>query len=282
MSATFASKPRFRQPLPGFGLSMGVGLLWLGLVVLLPLAALLWASADIGAAGWSRAIHDPRVQAALKLTFTASLLAALLASLVGTLVAWVLVRYRFPGRRLLDALVDLPFALPTAVAGIALTTIYAPNGWVGRWLEPLGLKVAYAPAGIVIALVFIGLPFAVRTLQPVLETLGREPEEAAASLGASRFTVLRRVLLPELLPAQLTGFSLAFARALGEYGSVIFIAGNLPFKTEIAPLLIVIRLEEYDYTGAIAMATLMLGASFACLLAINTIPAFFERGRRND
>jgi sulfate transport system permease protein len=282
MSATFASKPRFRQPLPGFGLSMGVGLLWLGLVVLLPLAALLWASADIGAAGWSRAIHDPRVQAALKLTFTASLLAALLASLVGTLVAWVLVRYRFPGRRLLDALVDLPFALPTAVAGIALTTIYAPIGWVGRWLEPLGLKVAYAPAGIVIALVFIGLPFAVRTLQPVLETLGREPEEAAASLGASRFTVLRRVLLPELLPAQLTGFSLAFARALGEYGSVIFIAGNLPFKTEIAPLLIVIRLEEYDYTGAIAIATLMLGASFACLLAINTIPAFFERGRRND
>ena len=282
MSATFASKPRFRQPLPGFGLSMGVGLLWLGLVVLLPLAALLWASADIGAAGWSRAIHDPRVQAALKLTFTASLLAALLASLVGTLVAWVLVRYRFPGRRLLDALVDLPFALPTAVAGIALTTIYAPNGWVGRWLEPLGLKVAYAPAGIVIALIFIGLPFAVRTLQPVLETLGREPEEAAASLGASRFTVLRRVLLPELLPAQLTGFSLAFARALGEYGSVIFIAGNLPFKTEIAPLLIVIRLEEYDYTGAIAIATLMLGASFACLLAINAIPAFFERGRRND
>ncbi len=249
IAASAAPRPRFRQPLPGFGLGMGVGLLWLGLVVLLPLAALL---------------------------------AALLASLAGTLVAWVLVRYRFPGRRLLDALVDLPFALPTAVAGIALTTIYAPNGWVGRWLEPLGLKVAYAPAGIVIALVFIGLPFAVRTLQPVLETLGREAEEAAASLGASRLTALRRVVLPELLPSLLTGFSLAFARALGEYGSVIFIAGNLPFKTEIAPLLIVIRLEEYDYSGAIAIATLMLGASFACLLVINAIPALFERRRRND
>lgn len=282
IAASAAPRPRFRQPLPGFGLGMGVGLLWLGLVVLLPLAALLWASADIGAAGWSRAIHDERVQAALKLSFGAALLAALLASLAGTLVAWVLVRYRFPGRRLLDALVDLPFALPTAVAGIALTTIYAPNGWVGRWLEPLGLKVAYAPAGIVIALVFIGLPFAVRTLQPVLETLGREAEEAAASLGASRLTALRRVVLPELLPSLLTGFSLAFARALGEYGSVIFIAGNLPFKTEIAPLLIVIRLEEYDYSGAIAIATLMLGASFACLLVINAIPALFERGRRND
>ena len=207
-----------------------------------------------------------------------TVIAASIASVVGALVAWVVVRYRFPGRRLIDALVDLPFALPTAVAGIALTAIYSQNGWVGRWLEPLGFKIAYAPTGIVIALVFIGLPFAVRTLQPVLETLGREQEEAAASLGAGRFTTLRRVILPELLPALLTGFSLAFARGLGEYGSVIFIAGNLPFKTEIAPLLITIRLEEYDYNGAVAIAALLLAASFVCLLAINAIPALFAHG----
>jgi sulfate transport system permease protein len=179
-------------------------------------------------------------------------------------------------------MVDLPFAMPTAVAGIALTALYAQNGWIGSWLEPMGLKVAYTPIGIVIALVFIGMPFAVRTLQPVLETLGREPEEAAASLGAGRFTTLRRVVLPELLPAVLTGFSLAFARALGEYGSVIFIAGNLPYKTEIAPLLITIRLEEYDYDGAVAIAALLLAASFLCLLAINAIPALFKHARRRD
>jgi sulfate transport system permease protein len=192
----------------------------------------------------------------------------------------VLVRYRFPGRRLLDAMVDLPFALPTAVAGIALTAIYSANGWVGRWLEPEGLQIAYAPAGIVIALAFIGLPFAVRTVQPVLESLGREQEEAAASLGASRFTAFRRVILPELLPALLTGFSLAFARGLGEYGSVIFIAGNKPFATEIAPLLITIRLEEYDYNGAIAIAALLLAASFVCLLVINAVPSLFAHERR--
>jgi sulfate transport system permease protein len=275
------SPSRWRQPLPGFSLSLGLGLAWLSLVVLLPLAALTLKAAGLGMDGWLRAIQDPRVQAALKLSFGASLVAALLASLAGALVAWVVVRYRFPGRRLLDALVDLPFALPTAVAGIALTAIYSQNGWVGRWLEPAGFKIAYAPAGIVIALVFIGLPFAVRTVQPVLEALGREQEEAAASLGASRLTTLRRVILPELLPALLTGFSLAFARALGEYGSVIFIAGNLPYKTEIAPLLITIRLEEYDYAGAIAIAALLLAASFVCLLVINAIPSLFAHERRD-
>lgn len=276
---------RGRRPLPGFGLSLGLGLAWLSIVVMLPLAALAIRAAGLGTEGWLRAIHDPRVQASLKLSFTASFAAALVASAAGVLVAWVVVRYRFPGRRLLDALVDLPFALPTAVAGIALTAIYSANGWVGRFTEPLGLKIAYTPIGIVIALVFIGLPFAVRTVQPVLEALGREQEEAAASLGASRLTTLRRVVLPELLPALLTGFSLAFARALGEYGSVIFIAGNLPYKTEIAPLLITIRLEEYDYPGAIAIAALLLVASFVCLLAINAIPLLFaheRRGARRD
>ena len=273
---------RLRRPLPGFGLSLGLGLGWLGVVVLLPLSALVLHAAGLGPAGWLRALHDERVQAAVKLSFGVSFAAALVAAFAGTLVAWVVVRYRFPGRRLLDAMVDLPFAMPTAVAGIALTALYAQNGWIGRWLEPLGLKVAYTPMGIVIALVFIGLPFAVRTLQPVLETLGREPEEAAASLGAGRFTTLRRVLLPELLPAILTGFSLAFARALGEYGSVIFIAGNLPYKTEIAPLLITIRLEEYDYDGAVAIAALLLATSFICLLAINAIPSLFPHARRRD
>ena len=274
--------PRGRRPLPGFGLSLGLGMAWLGVVVLLPLAALAVRAAGLGGAGWLRAIRDERVQEALKLSFGASLVAALVALVAGAIVAWVVVRYRFPGRRLLDALVDLPFALPTAVAGIALTAIYAANGWVGRFTEPLGLKIAYTPLGIVIALVFIGLPFTVRTVQPVLEALGHEQEEAAASLGASRFTTLRRVILPELLPALLTGFSLAFARALGEYGSVIFIAGNLPYKTEIAPLLITIRLEEYDYNGAIAIAALLLAASFVCLLVINAIPLLFAHERREQ
>lgn len=257
-----------------------MGMIWLSLVVLLPLAALTWAAAGLGTEGWLRALQDPRVQASVKLSFCTATIAALLASLGGSLVAWVLVRYRFPGRRLVDALVDLPFALPTAVAGIALTAIYTPDGWMGQWLEPLGFKIAYAPAGIVIALVFIGLPFAVRSVQPVLESLGREQEEAAASLGAGRLTTLRRVILPEVLPALLTGFSLAFARGLGEYGSVIFIAGNLPYQTEIAPLLITIRLEEYDYNGAIAIAGLLLLASFLCLLAINLIPLLFAHERR--
>ncbi|TDK27441.1 sulfate ABC transporter permease subunit CysT [Luteimonas aestuarii] len=270
---------RWRRPLPGFGLSLGLGFAWLGIVVLLPLAALTLNAAGLGGAAWLRALHDPRMQAALKVSFGAASIAALLALLAGALLAWVLVRYRFPGRRLLDALVDLPFALPTAVAGIALTAIYAPNGWIGRWLEPLGLPVAYHFSGIVVALTFIGLPFTVRTMQPILETLGHEQEEAAASLGASRWTTLRRVILPEVLPAMLTGFSLAFARGLGEYGSVIFIAGNKPYLTEIAPLLITIRLEEYDYGGAIALAALLLAASFVCLLAINLIPLLFHHER---
>lgn len=269
-----------RRPLPGFGFTLGLGMAWLGVVVLLPLLALAVHAAGLGSEGWLRAIQDPRVQAALKLSFSTALASALLALVAGAVVAWVLVRYRFPGRRILDALVDLPFALPTAVAGIALTAIYSGNGWIGRFTEAAGLKIAYTPIGIVIALVFIGLPFAVRTVQPVLEALGHEQEEAAASLGASRFTTLRRVILPELLPALLTGFSLAFARALGEYGSVIFIAGNKPYSTEIAPLLITIRLEEYDYNGAIAIAALLLAASFACLLAINAIPMLFAHERR--
>ena len=273
-------RARWRAPLPGFGLSLGLGMAWLGVVVMLPLLALSVRAAGLGTEGWLRALQDPRVIASLKLSFGAALAAALIALVVGALVAWVVVRYRFPGRRLLDALVDLPFALPTAVAGIALTAIYSANGWVGQWLEPAGFKIAYAPAGIVLALVFIGLPFTVRTVQPVLEALGRDQEEAAASLGASRLTTLRRVILPELLPALLTGFSLAFARGLGEYGSVIFIAGNLPYRTEIAPLLITIRLEEYDYNGAIALAALLLAASFACLLSISAIPLLFASERR--
>lgn len=275
-------RARGRNPLPGFSLSLGLGMAWLGVVVLLPLAALAVRAAGLGAHGWLRAITDARVQAALKLSFGAAFTAALLAALVGALVAWVIVRYRFPGRRLLDAVVDLPFALPTAVAGIALTAIYAPTGWVGGLLAAHDIKIAYATPGIVLALVFIGMPFVVRSLQPVLETLGREQEEAAASLGAGRLTTLRRVIVPELLPAWLTGFSLAFARGLGEYGSVIFIAGNLPYKTEIAPLLITIRLEEYDVDGAVAIAALLLVASFLCLLAINLIPLLYRRGGRDD
>jgi sulfate transport system permease protein len=268
------------NPLPGFGIGLGLGMAWLGAVVLLPLLALSVRAAQLGSDGWLRVLRDERVQQSLKLSFGAALVAALVALVAGTLVAWVLVRYRFPGRRLLDALVDLPFALPTAVAGIALTAIYSANGWVGHHVEPMGLKIAYTPIGIVLALVFIGLPFSVRTVQPILEAMGRESEEAAVSLGASRLTALRRVVFPELLPGLLTGFSLAFARGLGEYGSVIFIAGNLPYKTEIAPLLVTIRLEEYDYNGAIAIAALLLAASFACLVAINAIPLLFAHERR--
>ena len=266
------------NPLPGFGL--GLGLAWLGAVVLLPLLALSVRATQLGGDGWLRVLRDERVLQSLKLSFGAAFVAASIASLAGILVAWVIVRYRFPGRRLIDALVDLPFALPTAVAGIALTAIYSANGWIGRVVEPMGLKVAYTPLGIVLALVFIGLPFAVRTVQPILEAMGRESDEAAASLGASRLTTLRRVVFPELLPGLLTGFSLAFARGLGEYGSVIFIAGNLPYKTEIAPLLVTIRLEEYDYNGAIAIAALLLAASFACLVAINAVPLLFAHERR--
>jgi sulfate transport system permease protein len=256
---------------------MGITLLYLGLVVLLPLAALLLRSSTLGWSAFWSAVTDPRVVASYRLSFGASLLGALLNAVFGFVVAWVLVRYTFPGKRLVDALVDLPFALPTAVSGIALATIFAGNGWVGRWLEPLGLRVAFTPLGVVVALTLIGLPFVVRTLQPALEELGAEIEEAAASLGASRFQTLRRVIVPSLVPALLTGFAMAFARAVGEYGSVIFIAGNLPMKTEITPLLIVTRLEQYDYAGATALALVMLAASFALLLAINALQAWSRR-----
>lgn len=277
------SATRWRRPLPGLGLGLGIGLTWLGLIVLLPLAALILRSGGLGFAGWWRAISDPRVVASLKVSFGSALVAALIALVAGALIAWVLVRYRFPGRRLMDALVDLPFALPTAVAGITLAAIYDQNGWIGQWLQPFGIQLVNNLTGIVIALIFIGLPFAVRTVQPVLETLGREQEEAAISLGASRLTTLRRVILPELLPALLTGFSLAFARGLGEFGSVIFIAGNLPMKTEIAPLLITIRLEEDGgVNAAIVLATLLLLMSFACLVAINSASALFAHGNRRD
>ena len=257
--------------LPGFGLALGFTLLYLSLVVLVPLSTLFWKSAGLGWAGFQAAVTAPRVVASYELTFGASLLAAAVNGVFGLVVTWVLVRYRFPGRALVDALVDLPFALPTAVAGIALTTLYAPNGWLGAPLARLGVKAAFTPLGIVIALAFIGLPFVVRTLQPVLESLDPEVEEAAASLGASRLQTVFRVVLPALFPAWLTGFALAFARALGEYGSVVFIAGNMPMKTEITPLLIVTKLEQYDYAGATAIASITLVASFVLLLAINRL-----------
>jgi len=266
-------------PLPGFGLTLGFSTLWLSLVVLVPLLALLVRAAGLGAHGWWKIVTDKRVLAALELSFGTALVAALIVSLVGGLIAWVLVRYRFPGRALADALIDLPFALPTAVAGIALTALYAGNGWIGSFLEPHGIKVAYAPLGIVVALLFVGLPFTVRTVQPVLESLHIEHEEAAASLCASRWTTLRRVVLPQLLPALLTGFALAFARGVGEYGSVIFIAGNLPYVSEIAPLLIVIKLEEFDYHGATAIAVLMLAFSFVILFFINKLQRRLARGQ---
>jgi sulfate transport system permease protein len=266
-------------PLPGLGLTLGLSLTWLSLIVLIPLAALLIKAAGLGPAGWWAIASDPRVLAAMKLSFGTALIAALIDSLIGTPIAWVLVRYRFPGRSALDALIDLPFALPTAVAGIALTAIYAGNGWLGQWLEPLGIKLAYAPSGIVMALLFIGLPFTVRTVQPVLDNLQHEHEEAAATLGASRWTTLWRVNFPQVLPAMLTGFSLAFARGVGEYGSVIFIAGNLPYVSEIAPLLIVIKLEEFDYRGATVLATLMLAASFLILFLINTVQRRVAHGQ---
>jgi sulfate/thiosulfate transport system permease protein len=263
--------------LPGFGLAMGFTLLYLSLVVLIPLSTLFWKSAGLGWQGFWQAVSAPRVVASYKLTFGASLAAALINGIFGLIVAWVLVRYRFPGRRLMDALVDFPFALPTAVAGITLTTLYAPNGWLGAPLEKLGIKVAFTPLGITLALTFIGLPFVVRTLQPVLEGLDPEVEEAAASLGANRLQTILRVVLPALFPAWITGFALAFARALGEYGSVVFIAGNMPMKTEITPLLIITKLEQYDYAGATAIAAVTLVASFVLLLAINRLQSWSAR-----
>jgi len=259
--------------LPGFGLTLGVTLTYLSLIVLIPLAGLVVKTASLGWAEFLRIAVDGRTLAALKLSFGASFLAAAINAVFGLVITWALVRYRFPGRRLLDAFIDLPFALPTAVAGIALTALYAPTGWIGSLFAPLGIKIGYTPTGIVIALVFIGLPFVVRTLQPVMEEIDREVEEAAATLGATRWQTIRGVVLPTLTPALLTGFALALARAVGEYGSVIFIAGNIPFVSEIAPLLIVIRLQEFNYAGATAVATLMLVISFVLLFAINLIQA---------
>ena len=270
---------RFKQHsvLPGFGLGLGYTLFWLCLIVLLPLAALLMKSASLSAEAFWAIVSTDRVVAALKLSFGASLLAASLNAFFGFLVAWVLVRYPFPGKRLVDALVDLPFALPTAVAGIPLTTLYAPNGWFGQYLVPLGINVAFTPLGILVALTFISLPFVVRTVQPVLEDLEAELEEAATCLGATRWQIFSRVLFPAVLPALLTGFTLAFARATGEFGSVIFIAGNIPMVSEIAPLLIIGKLEQFDFLGATAIAVVMLVISFVMLFAINLIQWWSSR-----
>jgi sulfate transport system permease protein len=262
-----------RRPrvLPGFGLTLGFTLVYLSLIVLLPLSAVVVKTLSLTLAEFWQIVTAPRVLASYKLSFGASLLAAGINTVFGALLAWSLVRYRFPGRKLVDALVDLPFALPTAVAGIALTALYAGNGWLGKLLEPLGIKVAFTPLGVLVALVFIGLPFVVRTVQPILEDLELELEEAATCLGAQRWQIVRRVILPALTPALLTGFALAFARAVGEYGSVIFIAGNLPMVSEITPLMIITKLEQYDYTGATAIALVMLAASFILLLVINSL-----------
>jgi sulfate transport system permease protein len=268
-----------RRPsaLPGFGLTMGFTLLYLSVIVLVPLSTLVLKTATLGWPAFWATVTAPRVLASYRLTFGASLAAAAVNSVFGLVVAWVLVRYPFPGKRVVDALVDLPFALPTAVAGIALTTLYAENGWLGRPLAAAGVKVAFTPLGIMIALTFIGLPFVVRTLQPVLEGLDPQLEEAAASLGATRWQIFARVMAPILLPAWLTGSALAFARALGEYGSVVFIAGNMPMKTEISSLLIMTKLEQYDYAGATAIAVVMLVASFLMLFAINVLQAWSAR-----
>jgi sulfate transport system permease protein len=260
-----------RSVLPGFGLSLGITCTYLSLMVLLPLATVFGRTADLTWPAFWAIVSDPRVVASYRVTFGASFLAALVNTVFGLLVAWVLVRYRFPGRRLVDAMVDLPFALPTAVAGIALTTLYATNGWIGSFLEPLGIKVSYTWLGITVALIFIGLPFVVRTVQPVLDDLEVELDEAAASLGAGRWQTFTRVVFPTVAPALLTGFALAFARAIGEYGSVVFISGNMPMKTEIVPLLIITKLEQYDYPGATAVALVMLVVSFLLLLTINLL-----------
>jgi sulfate transport system permease protein len=267
---------RFKRPsvIPGFGLTFGFALFYLSAVVLIPLAALLIRPWELGIDGVIAAVTAPRVVASLELSFGAAAIASAINAVFGLIVAWVLVRYDFPGKRLVDALVDLPFALPTAVAGIALTTLYSPNGWIGSFLAPLGVHVAFTPLGVVVALTFIGLPFVVRSVQPVLDDLDREYEEAAATLGATRGQAFRRVVFPAILPAWLTGVALAFARAVGEYGSVIFIAGNMPFISEIAPLLIVIKLEQFDYAGAAAVGSAMLALSFALLLAINVLQAW--------
>ena len=279
LAAGKARKGRRRNTgvLPGFGLSMAITLTWLGVIVLIPLAALIIRPWELGLDGVWRTLTDERVVAAFRLSFGAAAIAAAADAVLGLIVAWAIVRYRFPGRRLLDALVDLPFALPTAVAGIALTAIYAPNGPLGALFEQVGIKTAYSPLGVVIALTFIGLPFVVRAVQPVLEEVDREVEEAARTLGASDYQRIVRVVLPAILPALLAGVGLAFARAVGEYGSVIFIAGNLPMVSEIAPLLIVIKLEQFDYAGAAAVGLGMLTISFAILLVLNLLQTWLTR-----
>ena len=270
-------RARRSNVLPGFRLTLGFTLLYLCLIVLVPLLTLPARTATMGSDAIWRTVSDPRVVASYKLSVGAALVAAAVNAVFGMIVAWVLARYQFPGKRIVDAFIDLPFALPTAVAGITLTTLYAPNGWLGAPLEPLGVKVAFTPLGITIALVFIGMPFVVRTLQPVIEDLDVEIEEAATSLGASRLTVLTRIILPYLYPAWLTGFALAFARAVGEYGSVVFISGNMPMRTEIAPLLIITKLEQYDYAGATAIAVVMLLISFTLLLTVNALQGWSSR-----
>jgi sulfate transport system permease protein len=269
----------WRQPsvIPGFGVTFGLAMVYLSLIVLIPIALLIVRTMEMSWQEYWAVIGSERVLAALRLSFGAALIAAMINAVFGVIVAWVLVRYEFPGKRLIDAIVDLPFALPTAVAGIALTAIFAKNGWIGQYIEPFGIKVAYTSLGVVIALTFVGLPFVVRTLQPVILELEREVEEAAATLGANRYQAIFRVILPTLLPAILTGFVLALARGVGEYGSVVFIAGNIPYRTEIAPLLIVIRLTEFDYSGATAIATIMLAISFVMFLTINLIQAWARR-----
>ncbi len=271
--------PRLREPsvIPGFGLALGFTVAALSLIVLIPLSALVLRAASIGPIGFWAIASDPRILAALRLSFGAALIAAAINTVFGLLLSWVLVRYRFPGRRFIDAAVDLPFALPTAVAGIAMAAVYAPNGWIGSIADKLGFKIAFTPVGVVLALVFIGLPFVVRTVQPVLEEVEREIEEVSALLGASRLRTVFKVVLPQIYPALLTGATLAFARGIGEYGSVIFIAGNIPMVSEIAPLLIVIKLEEFDYQGATVIALLMLVISFALLMVINLFQAWSRR-----
>jgi sulfate transport system permease protein len=270
---------RFKRPsvLPGFGLTLGLTVLYLSLIVLIPLSGLFLKTATISWHRFWETVSDPRAIASYKLTFGAAFAGALVNAVFGFVVAWTLVRYRFRGRRLLDAVVDLPFALPTAVSGIALTALYSQNGWIGRLLAPYGIKAAFSPLGVAIALTFIGLPFVVRTLQPAIEELDGGMEEAAMTLGAGRFQTFRQVIFPFLLPAALTGFAMAFARALGEYGSVVFISGNMPMHTEISSLLIIAKLEQYDYAGATSIAVVMLVASFVLLLAINLLQWWFSR-----
>ncbi|HTG69099.1 MAG TPA: sulfate ABC transporter permease subunit CysT [Candidatus Udaeobacter sp.] len=271
-----------RNVLPGFGLSLGFTLFYLSIIVLIPLAAVFFKTAELSWSEFWSTVTNARVVASYRVSFLTAFFAGLVNAVFGLLIAWVLVRYRFPGKKFIDSLVDLPFALPTAVAGIALTAIYAPNGWIGSILEPLGVKVAYTPIGITIALIFIGLPFVVRTVQPVLQDMEKETEEAAVMLGAYRLRTFWKVVLPELLPALLTGFALAFARGIGEYGSVVFISGNMPLKTEITPLLIMTKLEQYDYAGATAIALVMLVVSFLMLLVINILQWRMNRRTVSD